>query len=640
MRHSVNYSLTKASNKLKKGKINEAEKIFQSVLSSFPGNSDALRGLKLCAEMKPEQLNLEHERNEIISAYRDGNHEEVIKLSAFYLSHSKNDANILLHRGASFGILKEMEKAQKCFETVMEIAPKDPAPWNNFGTLMKMQDQPGEAIQYFQQALERDPNHFDALKNIGYCYEIISDDEKAISYFNKAIAAKESPELLNHLGSIYARQGDDENAQDRFLKCLDLDPHYIAALNNLGNLHLNKQRYEKAISLYEQAIEISPTYGDAYNNLANALKDMGYLDEAIYNYKKAIEFHPTKSELYSNYSVVLKDKLLLDEAMDAINTSIELKPDFHDAYWNRSLIKLSKGDFEGGWVDYEWRWRATNFDSTYLETSKPEWNGKKEKVLIWPEQGIGDQIMFSHFFEDFAALCALPIFQVDDRLIPIFRRSMPQFHFIPSHKKLAENEYDSHLPMGSMGRYVRSSMDQFHNAMPTLLKADMQTSEKLKQAFRLGDKQLIGLSWKSKNKATGLMRSLSLTDLLTPLIGKGFEFVNLQYGDNRDEIMEAYKATGIDVKSVNEIDTFENIDHLASLIQCCDKVITIDNSTVHLAGAMGKKTNLLLPYITDWRWLGGTQKPVWYDEVEIHKAPYGVSLKDAAPRLLHQIFQN
>ena len=104
------------------------------------------------------------------------------------------------------------------------------------------------------------------------------------------------------------------------------------------------------------------------------------------------------------------------------------------------------------------------------------------------------------------------------------------------------------------------------------------------------------------------MRSLSLTEFLEPFVGKDVELVNLQYGNCKAEIDDAYKKTGIAVKSVNEIDTFNNIDHLASLIHCCDRVITIDNSTVHLSASMGKQTDLLLPFVTDWRWCGG-EKP-------------------------------
>lgn len=410
-------------------------------------------------------------------------------------------------------------------------------------------------------------------------------------------------------------------------------------MNNLGNIRYAEQNYDEAISYYEKAISHNPNYGDALNNLGNVLKDLGYLDEAIENYQKAINIQPEKAELYSNHSVALKDKFLLDEALVSINKAIELKPDFSDAYWNKSLIQLTGKNFSEGWKNYEWRWKATNFDSTYLTSSKPRWEGKQERVLIWQEQGIGDQIMFSTMFEEFAQFCELPIFQVDDRLLPILRRTFPQFYFIPGSKKLAENEYDSHIPMGSMLQYVRTSEDDFTKANPTKLKADLNSAQKIRQAFRIGDRCLVGISWRSMNKATGFLRSLELSEFLTPFKDKNVELVNLQYGDCKSEIQEAYAKTGIAVKSVNEIDTFDNIDHLASLIECCDRVITIDNSTVHLSASMGKRTDVILPFTTDWRWCGGKTIPMWYDCLTVHRADYGIHLKDCINRIVSNCFK-
>ena len=92
--------------------------------------------------------------------------------------------------------------------------------------------------------------------------------------------------------------------------------------------------------------------------------------------------------------------------------------------------------------------------------------------------------------------------------------------FIPNDRQLAQNEYDSHIPMGSLAKYLRTSRGEFVKASPTKLKADTLSSEKIRQAFRIGDKHLMGISWRSVNKATGLMRSVSLSDFLKPLKGR------------------------------------------------------------------------------------------------------------------------
>jgi tetratricopeptide (TPR) repeat protein len=644
MGHSVEYSLQKAKNKLRKGQIGEAEKAYESILLAFPGNIRAKEGLENCKLVRDRGVNSVQTNinGDVISQYySDGKHAEVIELSKLFLQKYPDSADVLLKMGASYGVLEDYQNAQSCFEKVKILQPQDPAPWNNIGTLLKMQNDIESATGYYEKALEIDPRHFDSLKNLSFCLGDLKKTEDAIEYLQRALAVRpENFELHNHLGSLLSKLNKIDEAEKAYKRALEIKPDYNVALNNLGNVYYGRQEYDKAIELYESAIAFNPTYGDAHNNLANVLKDTGFLDEAIYHYKKSIEFRPDKAELYSNYSVVLKDKYELEESLIQVEKAIELKPDFYDAYWNKALAQLAGKNYKDGWKSYEWRWKATNFDSTFLATSRPLWDGKKERVLIWQEQGIGDQIMFSTMFEEFALLCEVAIFQVDRRLLPIFRRTFPQFYFIPGDKKLAEHEYDSHIPMGSMPQYLRNSESDFRNATPTKLKADMNSAQKIRQAFRIGDRQLVGISWRSINKSTGVIRSLSLSEFLGGFQDKDVELVNLQYGDCKDEIEQAYKDTGIAVKSVNEIDTFTNIDHLASLIQCCDRIITIDNSTLHLAASMGKPSDLLLPYITDWRWCGGKSDPVWYDCLKVHSAPYGVHLKDCIVDLIDDCFTN
>lgn len=642
MAHSVEYSLKKAKNMLKKGQLDEAKKAFQSILIAFPGNVRAQTGLNSCESRKAEFNEKDSEkRHQISHYYSAGKHEELVKLAEEFLKSYPNDSEVLLKLGASKAILGDFEVAKAKFEKVIELEPNSAAPYNNLGTLFKLKNDIPNAINHYYKALDNDQNHFDSVKNLAFCLQINGDEEKALKYFKKALELKnDNYELLSHVGSIFSKSNNPEEAEKYFRKALEIKPNYNPAINNLANLFYHKRNFEEAIELYEKAIENDPSYGDAYNNLANALKDVGFLDEAIFNYEKAIESQPQKAELHSNLSVALKDKFELSKALKVINKAIDLKEDFYDALWNKGLIQLSMKNYEDGWKSYEWRWKATNFDSTYLPTSRPIWNGKSERVLVWQEQGIGDQIMFSTMFEEFAQLCELAIFQVDRRLLPIFRRTFPQFHIIPGDKKLNESEYDSHIPMGSLCQYFRKSETDFTNAKPTRLKADKTSSQKIRQAFRIGDKTLIGISWRSMNKATGLMRSLTLSEFLEPFRGKNVEIVNLQYGNCKEEIEQAYKDTGIAVKSVNEIDTFTNIDHLAALIQCCDRVITIDNSTVHLSASMGKPTDLLLPFITDWRWCGGEKSPMWYDCVTTHRAPYGYQLNQCIGDLIEACFKN
>jgi hypothetical protein len=135
-------------------------------------------------------------------------------------------------------------------------------------------------------------------------------------------------------------------------------------------------------------------------------------------------------------------------------------------------------------------------------------------------------------------------------------------------------------------------------------------------------KQFIcGIAWKSNNEEIGSDKSLSLKQLLPILKLSDIDFIELQYGDTEEEKMSLYDEYGIEIKTIDEIDNFNDIDGLSSLIDACDFVITSSNVTVHLSGALGKNTYLLAPYSVGkiWYWHENRNKSLWYPSVNIYR---------------------
>jgi hypothetical protein len=100
---------------------------------------------------------------------------------------------------------------------------------------------------------------------------------------------------------------------------------------------------------------------------------------------------------------------------------------------------------------------------------------------------------------------------------------------------------------------------------------------------------------------------------------KGYTFVSLQYGDTLDEIKEVKNELGIDIISFKKVDNFNDIDGLASLIQSCDTIISIDNVTCQLAGALGKEIHILLTLGSWWGWGVNRSDSPWYNSVKIYR---------------------
>jgi ADP-heptose:LPS heptosyltransferase len=131
---------------------------------------------------------------------------------------------------------------------------------------------------------------------------------------------------------------------------------------------------------------------------------------------------------------------------------------------------------------------------------------------------------------------------------------------------------------------------------------------------------LIGISWHTTAHRNGAKnRLITLNQIAQMLQAPKVRLVSLQYGDFVHEIKKLLTDYGIKVAQVTEIDNMNDIDGLAALISACDRIVSIDNTTVHLAGALGKETNVLLPFACEWRWGQGSQDSYWYDSMQLHR---------------------
>ena len=245
-----------------------------------------------------------------------------------------------------------------------------------------------------------------------------------------------------------------------------------------------------------------------------------------------------------------------------------------------------------------------------------------ERVLIWAEQGVGDEILFSGMFPEIAQVLPHCLIEIDRRLLPLYQRSMPKVTFVPRNEPINEDQFDSHYPAGSLGQHFRRSLADFKPERPSYLVADQTRAQQIRASLCPNGERLVGLSWHSKNLKFGQAKSLTLEQLLPVLQIPGVRFVNLQYGAVADEIASLRANHGIEIAQCDSVDNFSDLDGLAALIEACDLVLTISNTTTHLAGALGKKTLLLLSFGNGLLWYWSNEQAghsLWYPSVQIVK---------------------
>ena len=196
---------------------------------------------------------------------------------------------------------------------------------------------------------------------------------------------------------------------------------------------------------------------------------------------------------------------------------------------------------------------------------------------------------------------------------------MPDIKFLPDEKALKKEIFDYHSPMGSLPRLFRNSEKDFERVIRGYLKADPKRVELLRDELGLKGKKVVGISWKSIKATNKLKKSMALMDLGKIFKDLDITLVNLQYGDVDKEIREFKKKTGIEVLQCGSVDNRDDLDGLAALIEVCDLVVSTSNVTIHLAGALGKETWVLLPYVTHFWWLLDRTDSIWYPSLKLYR---------------------
>ena len=252
------------------------------------------------------------------------------------------------------------------------------------------------------------------------------------------------------------------------------------------------------------------------------------------------------------------------------------------------------------------------------------WDGTptSERVLVWGEQGIGDEVLAAGTFAEALALTGGLVVESDYRLAPLLRRSFPTIEVVDRVDPPAAAAMKTALqcPMINLPMHLRRSADRFPDHRGYLV-PDRDRTAALRDRYRVGKGRLVvGISWSSANPKLGQQKSLALADWADILRVPGIAFVNLQYGNSAGELGAVAAATGAELIHDPEIDSMVDIDGFAAQVAAMDLVITVSNSTAHFAGATGRPTWLLLPRGNGilWYWLLSRDGRVpWYPSMRV-----------------------
>jgi len=292
---SVDRALRKAKSHERKGQMDEALKLYHSVLAVFPSNIRAKQGLAKLSQSKSGT-----------SAGKNPSDEILDQLIA------------LFNKGQMRTVTQECDRLTKEF-------PQSFLLWNLLGVANNAQGKLEEAIVAWNKALLIKPGFAEAHNNIGAAFLSQGKFEEASAAYNKALLIK--PDYANahyNLGITLQELGRLEEAVASYRKAIALKPDYTEAHYNLGNTLQELGRSQDAEASYRKAIALKPDYADAHSNLGITLRELGRSKDAEASYRKAIALKPDYADAHSNLGVTLQELGKLEDALVQYKKSFEL----------------------------------------------------------------------------------------------------------------------------------------------------------------------------------------------------------------------------------------------------------------------------------------------------------------------------
>jgi tetratricopeptide (TPR) repeat protein len=476
------------------------------------------------------------------------------------------------------------------------------------------------AASCFLQALEFQPGMGFLHNRLGNIMQRQKRFAAAEGSYRQALAlTEETPEILGNLASALQGQGKLREAIACYRRVVALQPDFAPAHYNTGCALLEQGEFAQAEASLRQAIAFGPGHANAHNNLGNALRGQQRFEEALLAYRRALELDPENTTIQHNLGCMLRDLGKFEPALENFRNALRLRPGDPQLLFSAATLQVQRGDFSEGWGNYEQRWLSRDHDTPNRGYPQPLWNGERlssGKVLLWGEQGLGDEIMFAGLVPDAIATGNRFILSCDARLKPLFARSFPEVEVVSGIALEVLPEFAAHLPTGSLPRLFRNSWQDFARTRSPYLMADAAERGRLRRRYGAGRRA--GLAWFTRGKRTGKMRSLPLAAFASLFRVPEIQWISLQYG-GFDALEEEVRQQGAPIQVDRSIDPLLDADGYAAQIAALDLVLTIDSATAHFAGALGIPAWVLLPCASDWRWFLQSTRSPWYPSMRLFR---------------------
>ncbi|MEO7727006.1 MAG: tetratricopeptide repeat protein [Burkholderiales bacterium] len=482
------------------------------------------------------------------------------------------------------------------------------------------------ALAAFQRATTLTPADAQAWAEQGDEHLAARELEEARDCYELALAhASDCVTARAGLARLLREAGAAEAALVHIQHALSISPQDPALHFESALIHSRCDDAAGSIAAYERALELKPDYAAACINVGLMyLAHRGNPQRAQLYFERAIELNPHSVAARANRGLALEEQGRADAALDYYEQLIAAFPSEDEYRWNRGMALLAGGDYARGWDDYEKRnARAGTVPRAF---PYPEWGGGQLRtggaLLIYAEQGLGDEIMFASCVPDLLARGMHCVMECDTRVAALFARSFPSARVHGAARDGDRNwlaaypEIEAQIAIASLPRLLRRSAADFRPHCGYLQADPLQVAQWQRRLAGDGAAVSAGITWRGGTAKTRRdLRSLTVSDLAPILRTPGVTFVNLQ----RDAGEALLEISACGARLLNYADALDDLSETAALLKALDAVVTVDNTVAHLAGALGCNTLILLPLSADWRWRRAGDSSPWYPAARLFR---------------------
>lgn len=582
--------------------------------------------------------------------------------------------------------------AAACYRRALTCHPDDPEILNNLGIALTRCDAAADAMALFRRAAALRPDDPQIPYNLGLAYQELGDPAAAFASFGASLDVDEDyHHAVAAIAQLHANQGAIAKAIATYRRLLEMRPDDHVAMRSIAELLRTTSNFAEARRWVARIGELAPDDPDAARMIGGILAEEGDTEGAIAVYRRILDQHPEKFGVWLDLGHLFILMERLDEARDCIERVAAIEPESPRLFYLRSLIAeaeddlvgagafqdeclrldpdnyimrshrgrlhLAVGEIEAGMELYDSRFadNCTAID----DLPAPLWQGEPlagKRLLIAAEQGVGDEIIFGSCIPDAIRAAGSCIIECDPRLVPLFSRTFPDAEVHPSQKSVdnrfnvrwygwlsGDRKPDYAIPIGSLPRWFRGSLDKFPKPGGYLTVDPERVAYWRRRLDAMGPGLKVGLCWRSS--VSGLERNryyTSVDDWAPVFTAPGVVPVNLQYDDCREELDHVRKTFGVDIRTMPDLDLYNDFDNMAAMMRALDVVVSVSTIMPYVAAATGQRA-LAMSIGHDWTLLGTDRYPWLPDLVPLIRSSsedWSVVIGDIVRRIGVMVAEN